>query len=104
MGRRIDLHHVLKKLFEYPNEPHVYFQPPENLKMTYPCIAYKLYDMPDKYADNISYFEHRTYQVTVIDPDPESQLRERVKKLKWCRYVRSFVSDNLNHYVFELNY
>ena len=103
MDRRSDLQKMLKTLFVH-KEPHVYFQPPESVKMVYPCIVYKLSGMPDKYADNLAYFEHRQYQLTVIDPDPDSKLRERVAKLKWCRFVRHFVADNLNHFVFELNY
>lgn len=108
MDRRPKLHRMLKELFKnlepYPVEPHVYFQPPESLKMVYPCIVYKLTDLPDGYADNLSYFEHREYQLTVIDSDPDSKLREKVAKLKWCRFIRSFTTDNLNHFVFELNY
>jgi hypothetical protein len=60
--------------------------------------------IPDDHADNIRYFEHREWQVTVIDPDPDSKLREKVAKLKWCRWSSSYVSDNLNHFVFTMNY
>ena len=104
MGKRSDLHQELKRQFQRPNEPHVYYQPPEGLKLVYPCIVYKLNGLPDRYADNLPYFSYREYQLTVIDPDPESDLRERVARLKWCRFVRSFVNDNLHHFVFELNY
>lgn len=102
MDRRPELHQKLKKLF--PRDPHVYFQPPESKKLEYPCIVYKLTEMPNKTADNVPYFEHRQYQLTVIDPDPDSELRERTAKLKFCRFVRPFVSDDLNHFVFNLYY
>jgi hypothetical protein len=104
MGRRPELHQKLKKLFEYSAKPHVYYQPPESVKLDYPCIVYKLTGLPNKHADNLPYFEHREYELTVIDSDPESILRENVAKLKWCRFKRAFVSDNLNHFVFDLNY
>ena len=104
MGKRSDLQQELKRLFRRPNEPHVYYQPPESLKLVYPCVVFRLTGFPDGYADNLPYFSHREYQLTVIDPDPESDLRERVAKLKWCRFVRSYVSDDLHHFVFELNY
>lgn len=103
MARRSLLHQTLKGLFVHI-EPHVYYNPPESVKLIYPCIVYKFSDFPDGYADNIPYFEYRSYQVTVIDPDPDSKLRDKVARLKWCRYVRDYISDNLNHYVFELNY
>lgn len=88
----------------FKRTPHVYHQAPKNQQMEYPCIVYKMTDIPDEHADNIRYFEHRKYQLIVIDTDPDSKLREKVAKLKWCRYIRSYVSENLHHFVFELNY
>ena len=102
MDRRPDLHQFLKTLFN--NEPHVYHQRPSNGRLEYPCIIYKLDGYPEEYADNIYYFEHRRYQMTVIDPDPDSKLREKVAQLKWCKFERSYVSDNLNHFVFSIYY
>ena len=103
MDRRPELQQLLKSLFD--KNPHVYHQGPGSRKMEYPCIVYKLTDIPERYADNQAYMEHRTYQLTVIDQDPDSKLREKVaKELKWCRFDRFFVSDNLNHYVFTLHY
>ena len=102
MDRRPQLHQLLKSLFN--GDPHVYHQRPSNGKLVYPCIIYKLTGLPDEHADNLRYFEHREWQLTVIDPDPDSKLREKVAKLKWCRWSNSYVSDNLNHFVFILNY
>lgn len=103
MDRRSGLHKKFKALFVH-TDPHVYFQPPESVKMVYPCIVYKLSGMPDGYADNIVYFEQRKYQVTVIDPDPDSKLREKVAQMKGARFIRPYVADNLNHFVFEVKY
>ena len=102
MDRRPELHQILKSLFK--GTPHVYHNPPESVKLVYPCIIYKMAGMPDGHADNLRYFEHREYQLTVIDQDPDSKLRERVAGLKWCRFNRSFVSDDLCHFVFSLHY
>lgn len=102
MDRRPLLQQMLKSLFT--TTPYVYHNPPPNVVMKYPCIVYKMTGMPNNGADNRRYFEHREYQVTVIDPDPDSQLREKVALLKWCRFQRSFVSENLHHFIFVLNY
>lgn len=102
MDRRPKLHQDLKSLFN--STPHVYHQRPSDGKLVYPCIIYRMTGLPDEHADNLRYFEHREYELTVIDPDPDSKLREKVAQLKWCRFVRSFVSDNLNHFVFSLYY
>ena len=100
--RRIELHQILKDTFN--STPHVYYQPPASVQLKYPCIVYSLNDFPEVYADNDRYLVHRPYQVTVIDQDPDSELRENVAKLRWCRFDRSYVSDNLNHFVFTLTY
>lgn len=102
MDRRPSLHQKLKALFD--SDPHVYHQGPGNGNMVYPCIVYKLSGMPSGHADNFRYIDHREYELTVIDRDPDSPLREKVAKLRSCRFVRSFVNDNLNHFVFNLNY
>ena len=79
MDRRPLLHNLLKALFD--TTPNVYFQPPSGTMLKYPCIVYKLQDITDRRADNLRYIEHRSYEVTVIDRDPNSELRERVLKL-----------------------
>lgn len=102
MDRRPKVHQIFKSLFD--KDPHVYHQGPGSAKMQYPCIVYKLTDIPIDSADNINYREYRRYEVTVIDKDPDSALREKVAKLPQCRFVRFFVNDSLNHYVFRLSF
>ena len=102
MDRRPELHQLLKSLFK--GTPHVYHQRPSDNKLDYPCIIYHLADLPDEHADNLRYFEHREWELLVIDTDPDSKLREKVAQLKWCRFIRPYVSDNLNHFVFRLHY
>ena len=100
MDRRQALHQKLKSLFD--SDPHVYHQGPGSAQMLYPCIVYKLSGIPTEHADNVNYMEWREYEVTVIDRNPDSPLREKVAKLPMCRFVRFFVNEGLNHYVFSL--
>lgn len=107
MGRRLDLHHQLRTVFEQAtglrnSDDHVKFQPPASYRMSYPFIRYKLIDMPPEFAGNLPYKIEHCYELTVIDSDPVSPLREAIAKLKTCRFVRSFESDNLHHYVFHI--
>lgn len=102
MDRRPQLHQILKSLFEA--DPHVYHQGPGSGNMKYPCIVYHLSGIPVEHADNMNYIERREYELTVIDRDPDSPLREKVAKLPLCRFERFFVNDGLNHYVFTLNF
>lgn len=102
MDPRPDVQNLLESLFD--RIPHVYFNPPESVRMVYPCVRYRLDDIDARYANNGRYIRSREYQLIVIDPDPDSELREKVANLKWCRFVRHYTSDNLNHFVFSFHY
>ena len=81
---------------------HVYFQPPENVLLNYPCIIYHVSNGDSIYADNIPYRSTTRYQVTIIDRDPDSEIRDRVAKLRMCTWDRSFRQKDLNHDIFNL--
>lgn len=102
MDPRPEVHQMLKGCFE--QNPHVYHQRPGEDGLKYPCIIYKLTDIPTNPADNIKYIQHRQYELTVIDTDPDSKLREKVAELKQCRFDRPYVADNLYHFIFTLIY
>lgn len=99
MARRLELQKLLVSLLGSSN---VYFQPPPSLKMSYPCIVYKRDSMDTKFANNHPYNTKKRYQLTVIDPDPDSDIHELVAQLPMCSYERFFTADNLNHDVYNL--
>lgn len=70
--------------------------------MQYPCIVYQRYIGVSIFADNVPYRHVNAYQVTVIDPDPDSAIPQKVAELPMCRSNRFFVANNLNHDVFNL--
>lgn len=81
---------------------HVYYQPPESVKLVYPCIIYERQSGDTRFADDLPYTFTMSYTVTVIDKDPDSDIPLQVAKLPMCRMDRCFTSDNLNHSVFVL--
>lgn len=97
--RRATLQEVLEKTLGSKN---VYFQPPENLKLEYPCIVYQRETPAIKYADSSKYKWDQRYQVTVIDRSPDSEIPGRVANLLYSTPTNSFSVANLNHYVFTL--
>ena len=99
MGTRLQLQTLLEALLGSRN---VYFQPPSTVKMKYPCIVYSLSDIDTKFADNIPYSNKRRYQLTAIDPNPDSVIPDKLALLPMCIFDRSYTSDNLNHYVFNI--
>lgn len=80
--------------------PYVYFQPPS--QMEFPCIKYELDDDSVQYADNSPYLQFDGYQVTIIDPDPDSMLRDIIATLPMCRFSRHYAVNDLNHFVYDL--
>ena len=101
MGSRLELHQVLVNILGTTN---AYFQPPETIKMSYPCIVYTLDKIRALHAGNKVYLNKRRYTVTIIDKNPDSLLPEAMLALTLCGFDRNYKADNLNHYVFTLYY
>lgn len=94
------LHDLLKGVAG--NGVEVYFQPPSNVKLVFPCIKYERSGSRNGFADNQAYRSAKQYQVTVIDRDPDSTLPDTVGALEFCQFDRFYTADNLNHWVFTL--
>ena len=106
MASRLSLHNDLIGIIGNSN---VYFQPPETVKLKYPCFIYKLVGANVGAADNDIYTYIRRYQLTYVTKDPDCDLIDTIpkyfaKKLKSCRMSTHFTSDNLNHYNYEIYY
>lgn len=101
MDRRLDLQEILKNI---PGIAKVYFQPPENTKLKYPCIIYERTGINQIYADNRTYFDMVRYSVTLITRSPDSDLVKRILELPYCSYDRYYAADSLSHDVFTLFY
>lgn len=95
--RRLKLHEKLLEIC-----PNVYFNPPESVKLVYPCIIYNRSNGNTTYADNNPYTFHTNYQITIIDKDPDSEMINKVAMLPTSRYDRHFINDKLNHDVFDI--
>ncbi len=98
---RIELQALLEEILGSRN---VYFQPPESLKLKYPCIIYPLNKVAIARADNKPYIKNKMYMVTVIDKDPESEICDRMEELPLCTFDRRYAADNLTHTGYTLYY
>lgn len=99
MDSRIELHEELKAIL---GSGFVYFQPPESVKILYPCIVYALDGMDIKRANNRPYLNAKCYIVTIIDKDPDSEIPDKLLILPYCSFDRWYTKDNLNHWVFRI--
>ena len=96
---RLELHDILCEAIGSRN---VYYQPPSNFRMKYPCIVYSPQAATLWHADNNPYTIHDRYRVVVIDQDPDSILPKKIAELPGARAAQPYTSDNLHHWPFEL--
>lgn len=102
MASRLQLQSALEEILGSRN---VYFQPPENLQMTYPCIRYNRSSGSTDFADNIPYKFCLEYTIIYIDRNPDSGMVEKIAKtFPMSRYDHHYTSDGLNHDVFTIFY
>ena len=99
MADRLELQAILESIL---GSTHVYFQPPPNIQMQYPCIVYNRDAADAKHADSVLYAHTQRYHVTVIARDPDHVLPMQIANLPLCRFDRFYTADNLNHDAFTL--
>lgn len=102
MSSRLDLHN---ELLAIPGIKKVYFQPPSNTSIQYPCIIYELNRIDLRKADNKNYLKFKNYTITVVTPDPDDTTVDYLlDKFTKIRFDRTFKSDNLYHNILSLYY
>lgn len=101
MHSRQDLQNLLEATLGSKN---VYYQPPESIKLKYPCIVYQLDKIKKNEADNKWYRIRTSYQATLIYKEADSTLPYEMVKLDSCAHVQHFKSDNLYHDVYSIEF
>ena len=97
---RTDLHEILKAIC-----PNVYYQPPSNIALTYPCIVYRNNGESGLYANNITYLKQPIYVLTVIDRNPDGILPDTIRKAFGSASIGpSLVVDGINNTTITLYY
>ncbi len=99
VARREALQDIFETLLGTPN---VYFQPPANVQMQYPCIVYKRDNADTSFADNSPYRYLQRYMVTFIAQSPSEKTPLKIAALPTAVNVRHYTVKNLNHDVFTL--
>lgn len=102
MGTRLELQARLEQILGARN---VIFQPPSSYQLTYPCVIYSIGSGDAKNANDKVYHFRNSYEVTFIYKKPMVEIIEQmVTDLPMCKCNKTFVIDNLYHYVFTLYY
>ena len=97
--KRIELNSRLETILGSTN---VYYQPPENLKLKFPCIIYEWDSQDNLYANDNKYRKLRRYNITVVDKNPDSDIPDKVGALPLCSFGRRYISNNIYHTVYSI--
>lgn len=82
----------------------VYFQPPSDIRLKYPCIVYQLDRVDTQYADNRPYKDSKAYAVTYIDRDPDQTIPDMLGELPTSSFMSFRITDDLNHWTYRIYY
>lgn len=94
MGTRLELQSKLEELLGCK---HVYYQPPESVKMEYPAIRYSKKSIDVDHADDTAYLKNKSYELIVISRKPDEPVIEKLLDLPYCSFNTSYKADNLYH-------
>ena len=97
---RVEFQSILEKITS-----NVYYQPPKNVRMEYPCIVYNLSDIDTISANNSHYSLNNGYMVTVIDRNHDSMIATQlIESFPMSNLQSTFIQDNLHHWVIQIYY
>lgn len=100
MGSRLELHDELLQFI-----PNVYFQPPSDIQMSYPCIVYDKLPHMRHFANDVIYLSQQEYKITLIEHNPDSDVAKRMEKhFQYCGINQHYKIDGLNHTHLSLFY
>lgn len=84
-------------------KPNVYFQPPDSVKMSYPCFIYSYSDVTILYSDSGAYLKSEEYIVKYITKKADPKMFDALLRLNSFRFDRHYIGDGLHHYSFVLS-
>lgn len=80
----------------------VWYQTPDQSKLTYPCIRYDYAGPRNTYADNGKYIVRHAFTVTLMTDNPLDELVDELMELKNSEYDRPYKSEGIYHHVYTI--
>lgn len=102
MADRLELQSKFEEILGNRN---VYYNPPENLKMNYPCIRYTDKNISSTYANDKKYINHKCYECVLIHKKSNKNTISTIHiilDLPYCSFDRTYKSDGWDHDVFTI--
>lgn len=104
--RRIDLHQKFRALKDASGKPiHVYYEPPESIKLEYPCIIYSKGRGETVFGNDMPYVFTNAYDVLYVTTDPDDPLPDQIAlSFQMITHKRHYVYENLHHDSYTIYY
>ena len=94
---------MLEEIQTAANEtPHVYFEPPESVKMSYPCFVYHFTGYNAINADDGKYLKSEEYAVRYITKKADPPIPKAFEALPHVSFDTHYVAENLHHFMFTV--
>lgn len=98
---RLDLHNTLVEILGSTN---VYYQPPADISISYPCIVYHFDDDTVLHANDKPYWKYYSFSVTLITKNPvPTEIMDKLSALKYSSFERHYTADNLHHFSYKIH-
>lgn len=100
MDKRLELQYKLEELLGSEN---VYFQPPETIKLKYPCIIYSLDPTYTAHADNRNYIIKNRYHIKHIYKKLSNSLKDKfLNEFMMISHDNAMIADSMYNDDFTL--
>lgn len=100
-ANRLELRQRLSNFMEECGEiPKLYFQPPESVKLEYPCMVYHLKTLTSRKANDRPYHKMIAFDITYITRSPASLVPDRMLSEPLFAFDRYYTAENLHHYAY----
>lgn len=87
------------------NTNNTYFEPPDNVRMKYPCVVYSRSGIYDLRADDLRYHNRQRFSAMTINTNPDTNWPQLIlDHFPYSRFDRSYNADNLAHNVITIYY
>ena len=100
-ANRLELREKLSQfMLDCGETPKLYFQPPESVKLEYPCMIYHLRTMSSRKANNRPYHKTIGFDITYITRSHSSKVPDRMLDEPLFSFDRYYTAENLHHYAY----
>lgn len=95
----------IQKTLQEIGVKNVYIDPPENIKMKYPCMRVRLNTGRSRYASNKVHIFTPSWEMIYIGYEPDEEMIPKIMHaFPQVSYTRHYTADNLHHNSFILYY